>query len=210
MRKVLVVAALLLTTTAFGKTRDYEMEAPCGHVWAAVRDVLMHSGKYGILFINDKDMNASYNIGGYLGGRRTNSVQLSPKENNCTMSVQTVFSGLVNKDAQDFLARVQETMKKIPPPSPTEAAAEEPAAPAETGAKIEIVSKPEGADIELDGNFAGNTPSTVGVKPGEHTVKVTKKGYKPWERKITTSSGTVKLSPELEAVEITQESKPQK
>ncbi|HET7841565.1 MAG TPA: PEGA domain-containing protein, partial [Terriglobia bacterium] len=116
---------------------------------------------------------------------------------------------IVNKDAQDFFSRVQESMKKIPPPSPNETAAEEPAAPAETGAKIEIISKPEGADIELDGNFAGNTPSTVGVKPGEHTVKVTRKGYKPWERKITTTSGTIKLSPELEAIEVTQESKPQ-
>ncbi len=209
MRKVLLVAVLLITTTtAFGKTHDYEMEAPCGHVWAAIRDVLMHSGKYGILFINDKDMNASYNIGGYLSGRRTNSVQLSRKENNCTMSVQTVFSGIVNKDAQDFLGRVKEAMKRVPPPSP-EAEAEETAGPAETGAKIEIVSKPEGADIELDGNFAGNTPSTVGVKPGEHTVKVIKKGYKPWERTITTSSGTIKLSPELEAIEVMQESKPQ-
>lgn len=212
MRKVFVVVALLLTTTtAFGKTRDYEFKEPCGHVWAAIRDVLMKSGKYGILFMNDKDMTASYNIGGFMGGKRTNSAVLTPKGDGCNMSIQTAFTGLAHNDAGDFNDRVKEAIGRVPAPSPEAAPAEKPAAeaaPAE--AKIEVASKPEGADIEVDGSFVGNTPSTVGVKPGEHTVKVSKKGFKPWERKITTSSGTVKLSPELDQEMATQEAKPQK
>jgi PEGA domain len=47
-------------------------------------------------------------------------------------------------------------------------------------------------------NFVGNTPSTIGVSPGEHTVGVKKTGYKTWERKITVSSGKVNISAELE------------
>jgi hypothetical protein len=115
MRKVLLVMALLLTSTAFAKTHDYDLEAPCGHVWAAVREVVMHSGKYGVLYMNDKDMTASYNIGGGLTGRRTNTAQLRTNGTGCTMSVQTAFSGLVNKDAGDFLSRVKDA--RNPPPN---------------------------------------------------------------------------------------------
>jgi hypothetical protein len=65
-------------------------------------------------------------------------------------------------------------------------------------ARIEIASSPFGTDIELDGKFIGSTPSSVKVSPGEHTVKLTKIGYSPWERKITTTAGSVRISPELE------------
>src|ERR1700691_2690424 len=66
-------------------------------------------------------------------------------------------------------------------------------------AGIEITSVPAGADVELDGNFIGNTPSTIGVSPGDHTISVKKKGYKTWERKIKVSSGKVNVFAELEA-----------
>jgi len=38
----------------------------------------------------------------------------------------------------------------------------------------------------------------LGLASGEHTVKITKSGYTPWQRKITTSTGAAKLAPELE------------
>lgn len=63
---------------------------------------------------------------------------------------------------------------------------------------VEISSTPPGADIELDGSFVGNTPSSVGMSPGDHVVKLTKSGYGKWERKLKTSTGIVKISPELE------------
>jgi hypothetical protein len=68
---------------------------------------------------------------------------------------------------------------------------------ADTG--IEITSLPTGAEVELDGSFIGNTPSTIGVSPGDHTISVKKKGYKTWERKIKVSSGKVNVYAELEA-----------
>ncbi len=71
-------------------------------------------------------------------------------------------------------------------------------------AQIEIASTPSGSDIELDGKFVGSTPSTVNLAPGEHTVKLGKNGYAPWERKITTVAGSVRISPELEPVVATQ------
>jgi hypothetical protein len=76
-----------------------------------------------------------------------------------------------------------------PPVSPDQAA----------GAQLEVSSTPDGADIEIDGNFVGSTPSTVGVAAGPHQLSVKKAGFKPWERKITVSSGHIKIDATLES-----------
>ena len=65
--------------------------------------------------------------------------------------------------------------------------------------ELEVSSTPDGADIEIDGNFVGSTPSTVGVVAGPHQLSVKKAGFKPWERKITVSSGHIKIDATLEA-----------
>ena len=65
--------------------------------------------------------------------------------------------------------------------------------------KLSIASTPAGADIEVDGSFVGNTPSTIEVTPGDHTVSVSKSGYKSWERKLKAGGGNVNLNAELEA-----------
>jgi hypothetical protein len=60
-----------------------------------------------------------------------------------------------------------------------------------------VSSTPSGADVEADGKFIGNTPSSPILAPGDHAIKVTKKGYKIWERNLTMSGGAVNLSAEL-------------
>ncbi|HEX6502981.1 MAG TPA: PEGA domain-containing protein [Terriglobales bacterium] len=65
-------------------------------------------------------------------------------------------------------------------------------------AELEISSQPGGADIEIDGNFVGSTPSTVGVAAGQHKVVVKKAGFKDWSREMTVSSGHVSLAAQLE------------
>jgi PEGA domain len=76
-----------------------------------------------------------------------------------------------------------------PPASPDQGAA----------AELEVSSSPDGADIEIDGNFVGSTPSTVGVAAGPHQLAVKKAGFKLWERKITASSGHIKIDATLES-----------
>jgi PEGA domain len=66
-------------------------------------------------------------------------------------------------------------------------------------AKISVSSMPAGADIEINGNFVGNTPSVVEVDAGKSEVKVTKKGFAPWSRTLTVMGGTITLNAELEA-----------
>jgi hypothetical protein len=63
---------------------------------------------------------------------------------------------------------------------------------------ISITSVPPGADLEVDGKFIGNTPSSMNLASGDHAIKVTKKGYKTWERNLTASGGSVNLNAELE------------
>jgi hypothetical protein len=66
-------------------------------------------------------------------------------------------------------------------------------------AELEVSSTPGGADIEIDGNFVGSTPSTVGVAAGPHQLSIKKAGFTPWERKITVSSGHIKIDATLES-----------
>jgi len=66
-------------------------------------------------------------------------------------------------------------------------------------AELEVSSTPDGADIEIDGNFVGSTPSTVGVAAGPHQLSLKKAGFKPWERKITVSSGHIKIAATLDS-----------
>jgi hypothetical protein len=91
---------------------------------------------------------------------------------------------------------------KFQPPQPAPAAApvptEAPPAPA-AQVQVQVTSTPDGADIEIDGVFVGDTPSTVGVAVGQHDISVKKAGFKPWERKIAVSSGQVNVNAVLEA-----------
>ncbi len=74
-------------------------------------------------------------------------------------------------------------------------------APASTG-KMFVVSVPDGADIEVDGSFVGNTPSDVQATEGDHVVSVKKAGFKDWQRKLKVTTGSsVHLNAELEKMQ---------
>jgi hypothetical protein len=63
---------------------------------------------------------------------------------------------------------------------------------------LQITSVPSGADIELDGNFVGDTPSRLDVTAGDHTLLVTKAGFVPWEKKLHTIGDNVTIDAEME------------
>jgi PEGA domain len=73
------------------------------------------------------------------------------------------------------------------------------AATASAVASLTVESSVVGADIEVDGSFVGNTPSTVSVVPGQHTVTVKKKGYADWSRSMNVAGSGVHLNADLEA-----------
>ena len=65
-------------------------------------------------------------------------------------------------------------------------------------ASLIIESTPPAADIEIDGAFVGNTPSTVLAASGAHQVAVKKKGFTDWNKTLNVTGGTVHLNAELE------------
>lgn len=66
--------------------------------------------------------------------------------------------------------------------------------PVATGAdstisSIEIKSTPDAAEITVDEKYRGSTPSTLRLAAGDHTIKLEKAGFKPWEKTLTVTSG---------------------
>ena len=65
-------------------------------------------------------------------------------------------------------------------------------------ATLAIASNPSGADIEVDGGFVGNTPSTLNLSTGSHQVVVKKKGYSDWTKTLNVTGGTINLNADLD------------
>lgn len=83
-------------------------------------------------------------------------------------------------------------------PKPIAAAVQQQPVAQTTVVQLAVSSDPTGADIEIDGNFVGNTPSSVGVTPGKHQIAVKKAGFKTWERGMMFSTGQVTINAGLE------------
>jgi general secretion pathway protein A len=87
-------------------------------------------------------------------------------------------------------------------PSKTGAAEKSPSAAADAStpaqASLNIDSNPSGADIEIDGAFVGNTPSTISIAPGSHRIATRKKGFADWSRSLNVTGGAIHLNADLE------------
>ena len=200
-RIVIVILLLSFGVPAFASTHKDTYAVSCNELWRAVKDTLKNSGKYGIISIDNAEMTASYNMGGNLMAKRTNSAMLNSKDNGagCELQVQTAYSGLGTNDAGDFKKRVDDSLAKLkgtPLETPTPAAAGTP--PAATQASLTVESTPAGADIEIDREFVGSKPSTVSVAPGSRQITVKKKGFTDWTKTLNVTGGAVHLSAELE------------
>jgi hypothetical protein len=57
------------------------------------------------------------------------------------------------------------------------------------GAAISVVSSVAAAEIEVDGLFVGNSPTTVQLSPGAHRI-VVKHGAKTWQRTLQVNAGS--------------------
>ena len=66
-----------------------------------------------------------------------------------------------------------------------------------TTAQLEITSDPSGAEVSIDGNFVGRTPSQIEIAQGQHTIAISKAGCRTWERKLEVSAGKMILTATL-------------
>ena len=85
-----------------------------------------------------------------------------------------------------------------PPSSPQPAPTPAPANPLmpEEPASVDFNSNPPGADILIDGNVVGNTPSTLHVDAGRHVIQLRIGGYRSWTRTMVVEPGS---SPSIRA-----------
>jgi hypothetical protein len=139
--------------------------------------------------------------------RKDNKVAVFNQDGDSIVSHSTMSLGgsvedackAINKDwPEKGMARAAAVNTAPTAPAPPVAA--QMRAP-EMGAKLDVSSTPVGADIEIDGAFAGSTPSSLSLSTGDHTVVVKKNGYKAWERKIKITGGNVNLAAELEKIQ---------
>jgi PEGA domain len=65
-------------------------------------------------------------------------------------------------------------------------------------ASLVIESTPPGADVEVDGAFVGNTPSTITVAAGSHQIAVKKRGFNDWSKTLNVTGGSIHLNAELD------------
>lgn len=159
--------------------------------------------------VNNKQEKADYVVlldheGGKGLIRRDNKVAVFNKDGDTIVSRSTRSLGNAVKDACDAIAAdwpSRRVHSEGPVPVPATATSKTPPGASENPrfTEIEVVSSPQGADLELDGNFVGNTPSTIRAAAGQHQVVVRKVGFQTWERSITVSGGLVRLNAELES-----------
>jgi len=97
--------------------------------------------------------------------------------------------------AADAAAGAPGHAAKAPDPA---AAAPPPPPPPE----LDILSTPPGADVFVDGRFIGQTPGSLEISEGEHTVDVRKKGYAIWQRRVVVSGGKREVKAYLEQREL--------
>jgi PDZ domain/PEGA domain len=62
---------------------------------------------------------------------------------------------------------------------------------------VAVSSTPPGADIFIDEDFVGNTPSTINVTAGRHVITVKKSGFQNWVRIVNFYGGLITLNAEL-------------
>ncbi|MGC1943662.1 MAG: PEGA domain-containing protein, partial [Candidatus Acidiferrales bacterium] len=70
---------------------------------------------------------------------------------------------------------------------------------AQPPAKVAVHSTPDGAEIYLDGQLIGSTPSTLELPAGNHELSVRLSGYQDWTRSMRVLSGSeINLDAKLE------------
>jgi hypothetical protein len=65
-------------------------------------------------------------------------------------------------------------------------------------AQVSIGSNVANCDVEVDGAFAGNTPSQLSLAAGTHKVTVSQKGYVPWSKTVLVTSSGLHLTAQLD------------
>jgi hypothetical protein len=148
---------------------------------------LEHEGGKGLLAHKDKVAVFVRKSGDSIFSKSTLSVGGSVQD-----SCEAILAHWANY-SKEYAAVPQTTAAAVAAPAVVIAAATD-------KPKLNVTSTPAGADIEINGSFVGNTPSTIEVDPGDQDIKISKKGFEPWTRKMKVKGGTITLNADLDPV----------
>jgi PEGA domain len=131
-----------------------------------------------------------------LGDIRTDSRQLTASQAPLKTSLPVYY---VNCDVPvKSLASEESTANSRPAP----------AAPPPQLAMLEFWSSPAGADVYVDGGFAGKTPASFTIAPGQYTITMRKLDFGTWERKLLVDAGKRRVGAYLAQKAMTLEFSP--
>ena len=160
------------------------------------------------IIVNNRQEKADYVVlldheGGKAIFLHDNKVAVFNHEGDSILSHSTRSLGNAVKDACDAIVndwrvhgaviRASQAAQQSNAPTGTLVAAAE----SKRISHMSLSSNPVSADIEVDGAFVGNTPSTIEVTPGDHSIVIFKAGYQRWEKKIKVTGGSVNISADL-------------
>ncbi len=73
------------------------------------------------------------------------------------------------------------------------------APPVEENGSVNVTATSDVAEVFVDGAFVGNTPATLKLSAGKHSVKVSAAGFADWTRDLTVPAGSeIRLNAVLE------------
>lgn len=185
--------------------RDYQ--APPAIVFAAALKSIQ-AQKHDVKGSSEKTLTVDFHVGmtawswGY--NMRLSITATDSARSHVTIGILksggSAFSwGSGDKEVRKIFAGIDAELASAAANPPTNEAP--PATGALRSATVEVTSVPIGADVDLDGKFVGNTPTTLRLVPGDYTLVVKKAGYQPWTRTLTAiADNQAKISAELEKV----------
>lgn len=92
-------------------------------------------------------------------------------------------------------------------PAPAQVGTSSPAGPSASSrvqfTTLQITSTPVGAQIVVDGNFVGDSPASIDLPLGSHTITLIKNGFQTWSQKLTSMGGKVSISATLKPTQAT-------
>jgi hypothetical protein len=90
-----------------------------------------------------------------------------------------ILKATAEKVSQDYEKDLDHAISQLPtsgtPPQPEST----------EGISVSLTSDPAPADIEIDGEYVGSTPSTLSLSPGAHAIVLKKRGFESWQRELS-------------------------
>ena len=180
----------LYTTNIDGDKKTYELSTPSMHYKGGTGLAIATLGWSAVATAR---WNHPLQIGDYHGSwNKDGSLEIQFHENGKVMH-QTFH--VETERISPPISSDNPASATVPAAAPVSVSA---ASTSATTANLNIESSVPDADIEIDGAFVGNTPSTVAVASGSHQIIVKKGGFADWSRTLNVTGGTVHLSAELE------------